>query len=399
MLKVESFTKYQPGRAGSYATTKDGWRAFHPKPLPPDPPLQLSSEALGLLATASTELGRLDGAAEVLPDPDSFVYSYVRKEAVLSSQIEGTQSTLVDLLDFEAGAERPYYPRDVREVANYVNALNRALDRVRRGEPISVGLIQDTHKLLLRGVRGHDLKPGRFKVVQNWIGSEGSSPATADYVPPPPDETGALIADLAAYLQADSTEASLLRAGIAHSQFETIHPFLDGNGRIGRLLVTLLLAKCSVLRRPVLYLSYYFLRNRDEYTRRLQKVRDDGDWEGWIEFFLRGVRDTSTQATDTARAILTLKNEHESLIASNLGKRAGNGHKLLAMLYHRPVMSVNRIAQVIGTTFPPANDLVERFVGMNLLIEVTGQKRNRFFRYQPYIDILQGERPPRPATS
>ncbi len=385
--RVASLT-YQPGRAGIYRTSKEGWKTFYPKQLSPEPAIRLSPEGLGLLATASTELGRLDGEAEIVPDPDFFVYSYVRKEAVLSSQIEGTRSSLVDLLDFEAGAERPSYPRDVREVANYVNALNQALARIRSGEAISLQLIQDTHKVLLHGVRGNRLHPGRLKIRQNWIGLD-DSPATADYVPPPPDETPRLMEDLVAYLGADSLEAPLLRAGVVHSQFETIHPFLDGNGRIGRLLVALLLLKCRALRRPVLYLSYFFLKSRDEYTRRLQRVRDDGDWEGWLEFFFRGVRDTSIQATETARAILALRTTHESLIGDKLGKRSGGGHRLLSQLYQQPVISVKEVAKVIGTTYPPANELVDQFVNLGLLAEVTGQKRNRFFRYQPYIDILR----------
>ncbi len=380
----------QPGRAGSYDTSAEGWRTFHPKRLPPDPPVQLSPAGLGLLATASTELGRLDGEAEIVPDPDFFVYSYVRKEAVLSSQIEGTRSSLVDLLDFEAGAERPSYPRDVREVVNYVDALNHALGRIRGGEPISTTLIQDAHRILLKGVRGGRTHPGQLKPRQNWIGRD-DSPATADYVPPPPDETPAAMADLVDYLQAESDEAPLLRAGVAHSQFETIHPFLDGNGRIGRLLVALLLLQCDALRRPVLYLSYYFLKHREEYTRRLQQVRDSGDWEGWLEFFFRGVRETSHQATETARAILALRTTHLDLIAARLGKRAGSGHRLLQRLYQQPVISVNEVAREIETTYPPANELVEQFVRLQLLTEVTGQKRNRFFRYQPYIDILRRE--------
>jgi cell filamentation protein, protein adenylyltransferase len=390
MLNHVAPLSVQPGRAGNYATSRDGWRVFHPKRLPPEPPVQLSAQGQGLLATASTELGRLDGEAEIVPDPDFFVYSYVRKEAVLSSQIEGTRSSLVDLLEFEAGAERARYPADVREVANYVNALNAALERIRRGESITLGLIQDTHRLLLHGVRGHRLQPGRLKTRQNWIGVD-DSPATAEYVPPPPEETPGLVEDLIAYLQADSAEAPLLRAGVVHSQFETIHPFLDGNGRMGRLLVALLLLKCNALRRPVLYLSYFFLKHRDEYTRRLQRVRDDGDWEGWLEFFFRGVRETSVQATATARAILELRESHTELIDSKLGSRARGGNALLRQLFRQPVISVKEVAKVIGTTFPPANDLVERFVEMELLTEVTGQRRYRFFRYQPYIDILRRE--------
>ncbi len=387
--------RYHPGRAGAYAPTSEGWRAFHPKPLPPEPALALRPSLLGHLSAASTELGRLDGAAEILPDPDLFVYSYVRKEAVLSSQIEGTHSTLVDLLDFEAGAERAAYPRDVGEVANYVRALDAALDRLRGGAAISLSLLQDAHRILLRGVRGEDAQPGELRTKQNWIGPPGSSPATADYLPPPPERTRVLMEGLLRYVRADSLEPPLIRGGLAHAQFETIHPFLDGNGRIGRLLVTLMLARSGVLRRPVLYLSYFFLKHRDQYTRSLQRVRDDGDWEGWIEFFLEGVRETSIRASETARAILALRTEHESLVAGALGKRAGTAHRLLAHLFHRPVLSVKDVARVIGTTYPPANSLVDRFVEMRLLLEVTGQKRNRFFRYQPYIDLLQRDRAPR----
>jgi cell filamentation protein, protein adenylyltransferase len=396
MLKMEPQRRYQPGRAGHYAPTPEGWRAFHPKPLPPDPALDLSTHLVGLVATASNELGRLDGAAEILPDPDFFVYSYVRKEAVLSSQIEGTRSSLVDLLEFEAGAERRSYPRDVLEVANYVRSLNVARERVMRGERISLELIQDSHKLLMKGVRGQHEEPGKLKSRQNWIGPEGSSPATADFVPPPPEETPVAMQQLVDYMQADTTEPPMLRAGLAHSQFETIHPFLDGNGRMGRLLVTLLLIQSGVLRRPVLYLSYFFLKNRAEYNRRLQRVRDDGDWEGWIEFFLRGVQETSIQAGSTARAVLALKADHENQIGQKLGYRAGRGNKLLAQLFHQPVISVNEVAKIIQTTYPPANELVSKFVQMGFLVEVTGQKRNRFFRYHPYIELLQREQRPTP---
>ena len=389
MLKDGTKEPYFPGRAGSYSTTKDGWRAFHPKPLPPDPPLNISPTCLTKLSEAANVLGRLDGIAEVLPDPDFFVYSYIRKEAVLSSQIEGTRSSLVDLLDFEAGAERVSYPRDVNEVVNYVRALKEALKLVGNGAPISLSLIADTHKILLYRVRGHDTEPGKFKSRQNWIGPRGSSPATADYVPPPPEETLFAMEGIVSYAQSKFMEPPLLRAALVHSQFETVHPFLDGNGRMGRLLVVLLLSKWGVLRRPVLYLSYFFLKNRQEYNRRLQRVRDDGDWEGWVEFFLSGVSQTADQAIDTARAILALRREHQSLIQHTLGKRAAGGQLLLEQLYHQPVLSVKEAARIIGTTFPPASELIDEFVRAGILKEVTGQKRYRFFRYQPYIDILQ----------
>ncbi len=398
MLKGRSPRPYQPGRAGGYGPTKGGWRAFHPKPLPPNPPLELSSELLSALLEASTELGRLDGVAEILPDPDFFVYSYVRKEAVLSSQIEGTRSSLVDVLEFEAGAERRTYPRDVHEVVNYIRALNTALRRVRGGEPVSLALLKETHDALLQGVRGGGDEPGQLKTKQNWIGPLGSSPATADYIPPPPEETPAAMNSLISYIQSEASNPPLLRASFVHSQFETIHPFLDGNGRIGRLLVTLLLAKWGLLRRPVLYLSYFFLKNRDEYTRRLQGVRDDGDWEGWVEFFLRGVLETSTQATETARRILSLRSDHESQVVRTLGvSRAGSGQALVRQLFRQPVVSINDVTKLLGVSFPTAGNLVDDFVRLGLLVEITGQKRNRYFRYQPYIDVLQYDAPVAPG--
>ncbi len=395
IVKEPSSRPYHPGRAGSYADTKEGWRAFHPKPLPPDPPLELNSSLLSLLSKASTELGRLDGIAEILPDPDFFVYSYVRKEAVLSSQIEGTRSSLVDVLDFEAGAERKNYPKDVREVVNYIRGLNEALVRVGRGEAISLTLLQDLHRTLLQGVRGGSDHPGQLKTRQNWIGPPGSSPATADYIPPPPDETLEAMNAMIAYITAEPEYPPLLRTALVHSQFETIHPFLDGNGRMGRLLVTLLLSQWEVHRRPVLYLSYYFLKNRDQYINRLQRVRDDGDWEGWVEFFLKGVMETSREASTTGRAILALRKEHASQVSRALSAgRAGNGQRFLELLYRQPVISVNALARHLGVTFPTAGGLVADFVKLGLLTEFTGHMRNRFFRFQPYIDLLATDRAP-----
>jgi Fic family protein len=386
------------GRSGTYAPTAEGYRAFHPKPLPPDPPLEYGSDLIARLSAASAELGRLDGAAEILPDPDFFVYSFVRKEAVLSSQIEGTRSSLVDLFEFEAGAERRRGDRDVREVANYVESLNDSMERVRRGEPISLALLKRTHERLLRGVRGNDAEPGTIKDRQNWIGPPGSSPRTADFVPPPPEETPAALAALEEYVGAETGDPPLIKAGLVHAQFETIHPFLDGNGRVGRLLVTLMLAICGAVRRPVLYLSYFFLRNRDEYIRRLQRVRDSGDWEGWLGFFLQGVEETSIQASQTARAILALKQEHETLLERELGRRTGRARRLLEHLFRRPVTSVGKVAAALGTSFPPANDLVGKLVELSLLTEVTGQRRNRFVRYQPYVELLERDRSPPPSA-
>lgn len=391
--------RYQPGRSGSYRATAEGFRAFHPKPLPPDPPLVFDEHLIARLAAASTELGRLDGAAEILPDPDFFVYTYVRKEAVLSSQIEGTRSSLADLFDFEAGVEGRRGRQDVREVSNYVTSLNFALEQVRKGVDMDTNLLQATHSQLMRGVRGNEAEPGALKSRQNWIGPVGSSPMTADFVPPPPDETPAALAALSDYIRTGSTEVPLIRAGLAHAQFETIHPFLDGNGRMGRLLVTLMLAASGAVRRPVLYLSYFLLKHREEYIEKLQRVRDNGDWEGWLLFFLTGIEETSIQAVETAREILAMKHEHESLIEGELGRRAGSGHKLLDHLYRQPVVNVSLVASLLRSTFPPASDLVTTFERLGLLTELTGQKRNRFFRYTPYVELLQQDRAPTTSRS
>jgi Fic family protein len=360
--------------------------------------LAFDDALIGRLASASAELGRLDGAAEILPDPDFFVYSYVRKEAVLSSQIEGTRSSLADLFDFEAGAQGRRGRHDVREVSNYVTSLNFALEQVRKGVAVSTDLLQGTHAQLMRGVRGNEAAPGALKSRQNWIGPIGSSPLTADFVPPPPEETPTALAALTDYIRTGSMEVPLIKAGLAHAQFETIHPFLDGNGRMGRLLVTLMLTTSGVVRRPVLYLSYYLLKHREEYIQRLQGVRDDGDWEGWLVFFLTGVEETSIHAAETARAILALKQEHELVIERELGRRAGSGRKLLEHLFRRPVVNVGMVASLLGSTFPPASELVTTFANLGLLTELTGQKRNRFFRYTPYVELLQQDLERRPPT-
>ena len=391
MLNRIGSLSFRPGRTGEYRKTAAGWRAFYPRPLNPEPTIELSTIGGRLLAQASMDLGRLDSLTELLPDSNLFIYSFIRKEAVLSSQIEGTRSTLLDLVDYEADVDRPGYPRDVREVANFVRAFTEARSALRSGYPISLELIQTTHQTLLgTGSRRASLHPGGLKTEQNWIGP-GPSPATAQYVPPPPEETPGLMEDLVDFIHRDASAAPLVRTGIAHSQFETIHPFRDGNGRIGRLLVTLLMLKERILREPVLFLSYAFQKHRDEYHRRLQLVRDDGDWEGWLEFFFRAVQESAVQATSLANQILDLERRNRRWVDAHLGQRSGSGQELLRFLLRQPVVTVKQISRAIHTTYPPANSLVERFVEGGLLVEVTGQRRNRHFRYQPYLDLLRGD--------
>jgi Fic family protein len=361
-----------------------------PAPLPPDPPIRVEGELQALLSQADRALGRLDGSIQTLPHPDLFVAMYVRKEAVLSSQIEGTQSSLQDVLAAEARVFAPDRPSDVDEVFNYVAAMNHGLERL-QALPVSVRLIREIHERLLAGVRGQHLTPGATRTSQNWIGPAGCTLAEATFVPPPPHEVPRLLGELERFLHDESPLPLLIRIGLAHAQFETIHPFLDGNGRIGRLLITLLLCEKSVLQKPVLYLSHYFKGHRQQYYDRLQAVRDQGAWEPWLAFFLRGVVEVSQQATETARRILLLRERHRQIITDEFGRAAGNGHRVLEHLYRHPIVAVAEVRELIQTSNPPANNLVRQFVTHGVLHEITGQKRNRRFMYRDYVDLFHGE--------
>jgi Fic family protein len=312
---------------------------------------------------------------------------YVRKEAVLSSQIEGTQSSLQDLLAAEARVLAPEQPGDVGEVVNYVGAMNYGLGRLTE-LPVSVRLIREIHARLLEGVRGSRLTPGELRRSQNWIGPGGCTLAEATFVPPPPDEVPRALGDLETFLHAESDLPMLVRIGLAHAQFETIHPFLDGNGRVGRLLITFLLCERGILHKPVLYLSHYFKRHRTAYYDHLQSVRDRGDWEGWLGFFLSGVAEVSAEAAETARRVLQLREGHRALIAAQLGRGAGTAHRVLEHLYERPIVSVEDVRTLTGITFAAANTLVQRLVGHGILVEMTGQRRHRRFRYDPYVRLF-----------
>jgi Fic family protein len=374
-------------RAGRYVTQPTGYRAFIPAPLPPQPPLDLSGELQEMLSAADRALGRLDGSVLTLPNPDLFVFMYVRKEAVLSSQIEGTQSSLQDVLAAEAKLLDPNLPRDVDEVLNYVRAMNHGLERLPE-LPVSVRLIREIHAKLMHGVRGDRLQPGELRTSQNWVGPGGSTLTTATYVPPPHHAVPEALGELEKFLHRNDKLPPLVKIALAHVQFETIHPFLDGNGRVGRLLITFLLTECNVLHKPVLYLSHYFKQHRQDYYDHLQSVRERGNWEGWLAFFLRGVIEVAGEAADTARLILQLREQHRSAITAHLGRAAGNGHKILEALYDRPIVSVNDVKTWTGTTYAAANGLVARMVKLGVLAEMTGQARNRRFRYAPYIGLF-----------
>ena len=374
-------------RAGTYQPQPEGYRAFMPAPLPPTPPVSITGDLQRMLSEADRALGRLDGSVQTLPNPDLFVYMYVRKEAVLSSQIEGTQSSLQDLLAAEAQVLDEHRPRDVDEVVNYVRAMNHGLARL-ADLPVSVRLVREIHAELLRGVRGSRLTPGELRRSQNWIGPPGSTLAEASFVPPPPTEVPAALGALEAFLQTQDELPMLVKIGLAHSQFETIHPFRDGNGRVGRLLITFLLCERGALRKPVLYLSHYFKRHRQSYYERLQAVRDAGDFEGWLVFFLRGVAEVSAQAADTARRILELREQHRRAITDRLGRAAGNGHRVLEQLYEKPIVSAKEVQALLGTTYAGANQIVQRLVDLRIVSEITGQARHRRFRYDAYVRLF-----------
>jgi Fic family protein len=348
----------------------------------------MDDELLTLLSEADRALGRLDGSTGTLPNPDLFVFMYVRKEAVLSSQIEGTQASLMDVLEFEAEAVKPARPQDVPEVVNYINAMNHGLARL-KDLPVSVRLIREIHEKLLKNVRGSERRPGELRTEQNFISTGSRNIKDALFVPPPPEAVQDALASLETFLHDASPMPPLLKIGMAHAQFETIHPFLDGNGRAGRLLITFLLCERQILGRPLLYLSHYLKANRDEYYKRLQAIRDEGDWEAWLKFFLRGVAKVSAEANATAGRIIALRESHRRMVNENMGKGAGRALNLLEQLYMRPVVSVNQVAAITKLTFPNANALVEAFERLGLLTEITGQKRNRAFAYRPYLDFFE----------
>jgi len=360
-------------------------RAFVPPRLPPVPPLRMDA-LQRLLEQANQSLGRLDGLASVLPNLSLFIYAYIRKEAVLSSQIEGTQSSLSDLLLFE-NHEAPGVPiNDVQEVSNYVAALNHGLDRMRGGFPLSLRLIREIHEVLLSKGRGSDKQPGEFRQSQNWIG--GTRPGTAAFVPPPPELVLDCMSALELFLHEERSDLPLLvKAGLVHVQFETIHPFLDGNGRLGRLLITFLLCAAGVLREPILYLSLYFKQHRQAYYDLLDRVRAKGDWEIWLDFFLTGVRDTAEQAAAAARRIVGLFEEHRRKI-EGLGRPAASVLRVFEHMQRNPIVSIPGAAESIGISAPTVAKSLEQMYRLGMLREATGRQRHRLFVYEAYLAIL-----------
>jgi Fic family protein len=370
-------------------------RAFIPDPLPPSPELDLTSDDHDLMERSNRALGRLDGVTTLLPDTQLFLYLYVRKEAVLSSQIEGTQSSLSDLLLYES-EEVPGVPMDdVVEVSNYVAALEHGLSRLDDGFPLSLRLIREIHSILLREGRGSEKTPGEFRRSQNWIG--GNRPGNATHVPPPPNKVMDCMGALETFLHDDPVRMpTLLKAGLAHVQFETIHPFLDGNGRMGRLLITLLLCEEGALAKPILYLSLYFKTHRQRYYELLQKVRKEGAWEEWIRFFLQGVRDTSKQAVEAARAILEQFEEDRRVIRDELGQSANSALRLHEYLQEHPVVTTGRAAEAMTISRPTIISALDNLRDLGIVREITGKDRYRVYVYDDYLTILDEGTEPLP---
>ena len=378
----------ETGEFISCSVAEEKYLAFVPATLPPKPPLDMGQ--LGnLLASASAALGRLDGLAGFLPDIGLFIYMYVRKEALLSSQIEGTQSSFSDLLIHE-NELAPGAPaeEDVQDVSNYIAALNHGLERMRSGFPLSLRLIRKIHETLLSKGRGSNKMPGEFRRSQNWIG--GPRPSKARFVPPPPDRLDECLNAFEKFLHADDDGLPvLIRAALAHVQFETIHPFLDGNGRIGRLLITLLLCADGVLKEPILYLSLWFKTRRNEYYDQLQYIRDTGDWEEWINFFLRGVIETADQGVATARRILELFDTDQRRVETTLGKAAPSALKILAHMRKKPVIAPKDLVAQLELTMPTINTALSNLEKIGIIHEITGRQRDRMFAYKAYLAILE----------
>jgi len=371
---------------GRFVSTSFGDETVHayvPPPLPPEPPVELSG-LMPLIEQANRALGRLDGITSILPSPPLFLFMYVRKEALLSSQIEGTQSSLSDLLLFENDEIPLVAIGDVQEVSNYVAAMTYGLKRLREGFPLSLRLIREIHDILLRKGRGSSKQPGEFRRTQNWIG--GTRPGNALFVPPPPNELAGCLDNFEKFLH-DHKTPTLIRAALAHVQFESIHPFLDGNGRLGRLLITFLLCADGALKDPMLYLSLYFKQRRKQYYDLLQVVRDRGDWEAWVEFFLTGVIETANEAVETARQLFTLFEEDRAQIRA-LGRPAASMLRVHDLLQRQPIIGIVPASKQLKVTHPTVMKALANLQELQIVHEITGRRRGRLFAYSRYMNIL-----------
>jgi len=375
-------------RIGRYVTTSvagEAVKAFIPVPLPPDPPVNLG-RLHGRIDRANRAVGRLDGLSSLMPDSNLLLYSYVRKEAVLSSQIEGTQSSLSELLLFESNAAPGVPLNDVEEVSNYVAAMQHGLRRLRGGFPISLRLIREMHAILLRGGRGSNKTPGEFRRSQNWIG--GTRPGNAAFVPPPPDRLMECLDPFEKFLHDDREALPLLvRLGLIHVQFETIHPFLDGNGRVGRLLITLLLCEKKALREPLLYLSLYFKTHRALYYELLQRVRTDGAWEEWLAFFLEGVETTADEVCKAVKKSLALFAADRRKI-EGIGRASSSALRVQEHMQKRPIANIGAISKSLRLSVPTVTAALQHLSKLGIAKEMTGGRRNRVFSYPRYLAMV-----------
>ncbi|WP_312644152.1 Fic family protein [Hydrogenoanaerobacterium sp.] len=374
-------------RAGKLKTNLSGeaaYKSFTPSPLPPNPPVELDNETVELLVKANKQLALLEGIAVRIPNVNLFISMYVRKEALMSSQIEGTQATLEDVLDplIDENANR-----NVADVINYIKATDFAIARLNE-LPLCNRLIKEAHAVLMAGVRGQEKNPGEFRYSQNWIGGQGSTLKNARFIPPTPEDMTAAMSDLEKYINGDDALDVLIRAALIHYQFETIHPFLDGNGRIGRLLITLYLMAKGVLTTPALYISYFLKKNRIEYYDRMSEVRRNGNYEQWIKFFLQAIYECAEDATDTIDKLTALHNKNIAAI-SGMGRAAKTALRLFAYLEGNPIIEIQKTAVALDTTFKTVSDSVRRLCEMGILTQNSGEQRNRTFSYAAYLDILR----------
>jgi len=372
-------------RSGKYITQPSEYKAFIPSPLPPEPPLKIDHVLNQLLEDANIAIGRLDTMGHLLPNIEYIIAMYVRKEALLSSQIEGTQASLEDIFEYEDHVIVEN-AQDVQEVVNYIKALNHGLKRI-EDFPMSIRLIKEIHHILLSGTRGNDKTPGEFKRSQNWIGPQGCTLRNASFAPPPPFESVEAMGQLELFLHKNNELPILISCALIHYQFETIHPFLDGNGRLGRLLITFYLCWKKVMQRPLLYLSYYFKLHRQEYYDRLNLVRQNGDYEQWIAFFLKGVIWTSDSALETIKNVLSIADKHKKLLVQQF-PFSSLSIGLLDLLFTKPIISINEVCRHFQISYPSAQKLINQFVSQKIIKEITGKKRDKRYSYWEYLDCL-----------
>lgn len=374
-------------RAGHLITSLSGemaYKSFVPTPLPPKPSIELTEDMINLLIKANSQLAVLESIATRIPNVELFISMYVRKEALMSSQIEGTQATLEDVLDpmIEANTNR-----NVADVVNYIKATEFAIKRLHE-LPLCNRLIKETHAVLMEGIRGQEKSPGEFRRSQNWIGGQGSTLKNARYIPPSPDDMIEAMSDLEKYINADDELDALIRAALIHYQFETIHPFLDGNGRVGRLLITLFLMEKKVLSTPALYISYFLKKNRVEYYDRMTEVRAKGNYEQWVTFFLRALLESAEDATATIDELIALHDKNAAVI-SGMGRAAKNAMLVFEYLEANPIIEIRKTAEALSITFNTASSAVKRLTDAGILVQTTNASRNRTFAYEDYLSILR----------